>query len=141
MGYNPLYLTGTATERNDVKPVHIPASKAEDQKIAGQWGSLAWVASRTLSGSSVAVARLNLTAGRSAYGQSGKRHRHPNADEVIFVLKGRVGVRVGEDMTVLQPGDALTIPANAPHRIENIGGEDAEMTLSYSSGDREYVAE
>jgi mannose-6-phosphate isomerase-like protein (cupin superfamily) len=49
-------------------------------------------------------------------------------------------VRVGEETTRLQPGDALTVPANLIHRIENAGSQDAEMTLSYSSGDREYVA-
>jgi quercetin dioxygenase-like cupin family protein len=124
-----------------MKAVLIPASEAEKHKTSGQWGSLVWMANHTLSGSSVAVARLILTAGQSTYGQSGRSHRHPNADEVIFVFKGKVGVRVGVETTLLQPGDALTVPANAPHRIENVGSEDAEMTLSYSSGDREYVAE
>jgi len=52
-----------------------------------------------------------------------------------------VGVLVGEETTLLQSGDALTVPANLAHRIENVGSEDSEMMLSYSSGDREYVAE
>jgi quercetin dioxygenase-like cupin family protein len=124
-----------------MKVVLIPASEAEKRKSAGQWGSLVWVANQTLSGSSVAVARLILTARQSTYGQFTKTHRHPNADEVIFVFKGKVGVCVGDEMTVLESGDALTVLANVPHRIENVGNEDAEMTLSYSSGAREYVAE
>ncbi len=124
-----------------MKAVHIPVSQAEKHKTAGQWGSLVWMANQSLSGSSVAVARLILTAGQTTYGQSSKSHRHPNADEVIFVFKGKVGVRVGEEAILLQPGDALTVPANTPHRIENVGAEDAEMTLSYSSGEREYVAD
>ena len=124
-----------------MKAVHIPASEAEKEKIAGQWGSLVWMANQLLSGSSVAVARLILTAGQSTYGQSGKKHRHPNADEVIYLFRGKVDVLVGEETTLLQPGDAFTVPANLAHRIENVGSEDAEMTLSYSSGDREYVAE
>ncbi len=122
-----------------MKAVHIPASQAEKHKTSGQWGSLVWMANQSLSGSSVAVARLILTAGQSAYGQSGKKHRHPNADEVIYVFKGKIQVQVGEEAAKLQSGDALTVPANTPHRIENVGAEDAEMTLSYSSGDREYV--
>jgi quercetin dioxygenase-like cupin family protein len=128
-------------ENEPMKAVHIPARESEKRRTAGQWGSLVWVADQTLSGSSVAVARLILTAGKSTTGQSGKTHRHPNADEVIFVFKGKVEVRVGEETLLLQPGDALTVPANTPHRIENAGSEDAEMTLSYSSGDRMYVAE
>ena len=119
-----------------MKAVHISVSEAEKEKTAGQWGSLVWMANRVLSGSSVAVARLILTAGQSTYGQSDKKHRHPNADEVIYLFRGKV-----EETTLLQPGDAFTVPANLVHRIENVGSGDAEMTLSYSSGDREYVAE
>jgi len=124
-----------------MKAAHIPASEAEKEKTAGQWGSLVWMANQVLSGSSVAVARLILTAGQSTYGQSGKKHRHPNADEVIYLLRGKVDVLVGDETTLLQPGDALTVPANLTHRIQNVGSEDAEMVLSYSSGNRDYVAE
>ena len=119
-----------------MKIVHIPGSKAEKEKTAGQWGSLRWMANQPLSGSLVAVARLLLTDG-----QSGERHSHPNADEVIYLFRGKIRVHTGEEATLLQPGDAVTIPARWVHRIENVGSEDAEMTLSYSSGDREYVAE
>jgi quercetin dioxygenase-like cupin family protein len=124
-----------------MKAVHIPGSVAENDKIEGPWGSLVWMANQHLSGSSVAVARMILTAGQSTYGQSGKKHRHPNADEVIYLFNGKVNVVVGEKSTLLQPGDAITVPANLAHRIENVGSEDAEMVLSYSSGNREYVAE
>ena len=124
-----------------MEAIHIPASEAEKHKIAGQWGSLVWMANQALSGSSVAVARLILTGGQSSSPQSGSRHRHANADEVIYVYKGSVAVLAGEKTTLLQPGDALTIPANVPHSIQNAGSADAEMTLSYSSGDREYAAE
>jgi quercetin dioxygenase-like cupin family protein len=118
-----------------MKAVHILGTEAEKEKTSGQWGSLVWMANQHLSGSSVAVARLTLTTG-----QSGNSHIHPNADEVIYLFRGTVDVRVGEETTRLQPGDALTVPANLIHRIENAGSQDAEMTLSYSSGNREYVA-
>jgi quercetin dioxygenase-like cupin family protein len=124
-----------------MKAVHIPASEAEKEKTAGEWGSLVWMANQLLSGSSVAVARLILSTGQSTYGQAGKKHRHPNADEVIYLFRGKVDVLVGEETTLLQPGDALTVPANLAHRIQNVGSEDAEMVLSYSSGNRDYVAE
>lgn len=124
-----------------MKAVHVPASEAAKHKAAGPWGSLVWMANQVLSGSSVTVARLILTAGQSTYGQADEKHRHPNADEVIYLFRGQVDVLVGEERTLLRPGDALTVPANLVHRIENVGSEDAEMTLSYSSGNREYVAE
>jgi quercetin dioxygenase-like cupin family protein len=74
-------------------------------------------------------------------GRSGGRHRHPNADEVICLFRGTLRVHVPGEAILLQPGDGLTVLAGLPHQIENVGGEDAEMSLSYSSGDRRYVAE
>lgn len=42
---------------------------------------------------------------------------------------------------MLQQGDGLTILGGLTHQIENVGDEDADMVLVYSSGDRKYVAE
>ena len=119
-----------------MKTVHIPGSRAEKEETAGSWGSLRWMANQPLSKSSVSVARLII-----AKGQSGELHKHANADEVIYLFRGKVRVAGDEEATILDAGDALTIPAGMAHRIENIGNEDSEMTLSYSSGRREYEAE
>lgn len=116
-----------------MKTVRISASTAEKAESAGPWGSLRWMAGETLSQSSVAVARLTIRKG-----QSGEQHRHSNADEVIYLIRGKIRVHGDEQATTLEPGDALTIPAGLAHRIENTGDEDSEMTLSYSSGRREY---
>ena len=119
-----------------MKTVYIPASRAEKDQTTGPWGSLRWMANQPLTKSSVSVARLII-----AKGHSGEQHRHSNADEVIYLFRGRIRVHGEEGATILDPGDALTIPAGMAHRIENIGSEDTEMTLSYSSGRREYEAE
>lgn len=42
---------------------------------------------------------------------------------------------------MLQQGDGLSILGGLTHQIENVGDEDADMVLVYSSGDRKYVAE
>jgi mannose-6-phosphate isomerase-like protein (cupin superfamily) len=73
-------------------------------------------------------------------GQSGGRHRHPNADEVICLFRG-IRAHTPTEAILLQPGDGLTVLASLTHQIENVGSEDADMSLSYSSGDRRYVAE
>jgi mannose-6-phosphate isomerase-like protein (cupin superfamily) len=109
---------------------------SEKHKTEEDWGSLAWMANQTLSGSSVTVGRLVLRPGFSD-----SPHSHSNADEVIYVFKGRVRVQMGGTEVDLQAGDALTIPLKLVHRIKNTGNKEAEMTLSYSSGIRKYTAE
>ncbi len=114
----------------------VIARDSEKNKTQESWGSLTWMANQSLSGSSVTVGRLILYPGLSD-----SLHSHPNADEVIFLLKGRVSVQMGGAEFDLRPGDALTIPLKLVHRITNIGDHEAEMTLSYSSGIRKYTAE
>jgi len=97
---------------------------------------MTWMASQVLSGSSVTVGRLILRPGFSNY-----PHSHSNADEVIYVSKGSVRVRMAGAEIDLHTGDALTIPLKVAHQIKNNGKEEAEMTLSYSSGVRKYTAE
>lgn len=118
-----------------VKIVHIDASIAAKDETAGPWGLIRWMANESLSSSSVAVARLIIRKGHS-----GEPHVHSNADEVIYLIRGKIRVDAEGEEATLQQGDALTIPAGLVHRIENIGNEDSEMTLSYSSGRREYEA-
>ena len=74
-------------------------------------------------------------------GRSGEAHRHPNADEVIYLVKGRVEVRAGAETFPLDATYALAIPGGLSHEIHNPGSEDAELIICYSTGDREYTPE
>ena len=114
----------------------VIARESEKNKTNEIWGSLSWMANQSLSGSSVTVGRLILHPGLSD-----SPHSHSNADEVIFLLRGSVCVERGGREVLLLPGDALTIPLKVVHRIRNNGSQEAEMTLSYSSGIRKYTAE
>jgi len=117
------------------KAIRVAAS-AERMALPEEQGSQAWLANESLTGASLSVIRLTLRPG-----QSGGTHRHPNADEVICLFQGTVRVHTPAEAILLQPGDGLTVPAGLTHQIENVGNEEAEMSLSYSSGDRRYVAE
>jgi mannose-6-phosphate isomerase-like protein (cupin superfamily) len=114
----------------------VLARDAEKNKTKETWGSMAWMANQTLSGSSVTVGHLILFPGLSD-----SPHSHSNADEVIFLLRGRVSVQMEGKEVNLLPGDALTIPRGLIHRVKNTGDQEAEMTLSYSSGIRKFTAE
>ena len=119
-----------------MKAIRVAASSAERLAMPEDRGSEVWLANASLTGASLSVIRLLLRPG-----QSGGRHRHTNADEVICLFRGTVRVHTPTEAILLQPGDGLTVLAGLTHQIENVGSEDAEMSLSYSSGDRRYVAE
>lgn len=119
-----------------MKTIRVAASDAPPVEAAGEWGSAVWLANKALTGSSISVLRMLL---RSRH--SGRKHRHANADEVVFLMRGQVRVHAGDETQELQPGDSLSIPAGIVHQIENAGSDNAEMTISYSSGEREYARE
>ena len=53
---------------------------------------------------------------------------HTNTVEhVQYVLRGRARVRIGEQDYEVKTGDAVFIPALAPHSYETIGGEAFEF--------------
>ncbi len=112
------------------------AHDSERNKTIEPWESITWMANQPLSGSSVAVSRLILYPGFT-----NSLHSHSNADEVIFLLRGKVRVKLGRAELELKAGDALTIPLKVAHQIKNTGDGEAEMTLSYSSGVRKYMSE
>jgi quercetin dioxygenase-like cupin family protein len=119
-----------------MKTIRVAAADAPTAGAVGEWGSSVWLANKTLTGSSISVLRLLLHPQHS-----GRKHRHPNADEVICLLRGHVRVHAGDETQVLHPGDSLSIPPGLVHQIENVGSDNAEMTISYSTGEREYAAE
>lgn len=51
---------------------------------------------------------------------------HPG-EECAFLLKGKVGVKVGTEEFVLNEGDTLYFDSTSPHRIVNLGDVPAEI--------------
>jgi len=121
---------------NTAKTIRVAASDAPAVEAAGEWGSAVSLANKALSGSSISVIRMLLHPRHS-----GRKHRHANADEVICLTRGQVRVQAGDETQALQPGDSLSIPAGLVHQIENVGSDNAEMMIAYSTGEREYAAE
>jgi len=52
---------------------------------------------------------------------------HEGADEVAYVVRGRVVVQVGDVTKELKAGDAILIPEGVPHQAINVGEEQALM--------------
>jgi mannose-6-phosphate isomerase-like protein (cupin superfamily) len=54
-------------------------------------------------------------------------HRHTREDEYSFVLEGRVGAMLGEEVLVGGPGDLIFKPRNQWHTFWNAGDEPARL--------------
>jgi len=54
-------------------------------------------------------------------------HRHTHEDEYSFVLEGRVGALLGDDVVYGEPGDLIFKPRGQWHTFWNAGGEPARI--------------
>ncbi len=60
-------------------------------------------------------------------------HRHPWA-EAYYVLEGRLDVQVGARRLPLGPGGSVTVPPNALHTMEAVGGPARFLAMSMTPG-------
>src|SRR5689334_10794390 len=54
-------------------------------------------------------------------GQAHPFHFHPNLEEILYVLSGSAEQWVEKEKRVMQPGDALFLPAGVVHGTYNCG--------------------
>src|ERR1700682_1434179 len=54
-------------------------------------------------------------------------HRHTREDEYSYILEGRVGALLGDDVLVGSPGDLIFKPRNQWHTFWNAGDEPARI--------------
>jgi mannose-6-phosphate isomerase-like protein (cupin superfamily) len=57
---------------------------------------------------------------------------HPESDQVFILLEGTVRAEVWNESATLRDGDALVVPAGAPHRFLNIGTTSARTFSVYT---------
>jgi mannose-6-phosphate isomerase-like protein (cupin superfamily) len=61
-------------------------------------------------------------------------HRHANEDEYSYVLEGRVGIQLGDDVLEAGPGDLVLKPRGQWHAFWNPGDEPARLLEIISPG-------
>jgi len=54
-------------------------------------------------------------------------HTHRNEDEYSFVLEGRFGLQLGNEVLEAGPGDLVVKPRGVPHTFWNAGDEPARL--------------
>lgn len=60
-------------------------------------------------------------------GDQAPRHRHHHSDEGFVVLRGRLEVLMGDERSILQPGEHVTIPAGTVHTFATVDPEGADV--------------
>src|SRR6266568_5769279 len=63
----------------------------------------------------------------SAHALAAPLHRHTREDEYSYVLEGRVGALLGDDVVIGNPGDLIFKPRNQWHTFWNAGEEPARI--------------
>lgn len=61
----------------------------------------------------------------SAHALAAPLHRHQREDEYSYVVRGRMGALLGEEVVFAQPGDLVFKPRNQWHTFWNAGDEPA----------------
>jgi quercetin dioxygenase-like cupin family protein len=100
------------------------------------WGKLMWAISGALGNSE------QLTVGWCllAPGQANPRHYHPNCDEVLVVVEGRIVHSWNSKEIEMSEGDLISLPQGVIHNARNIDDRHARLLICFSSADRQTVS-
>ena len=121
-----------------VDPV-VPAASvtrhADDKVVGNAWGELRWYTSAEMGNS------RTMTTGVAVLkpGRSNPRHFHPNCDEILHVISGRIVHTMNEVSVEMNAGDTVSIPQGVLHNATNVGTEDAVLAISFSTAYRQAV--
>jgi quercetin dioxygenase-like cupin family protein len=63
-------------------------------------------------------------------------HIHPTIDETITILEGRLGVSLGGERFVAEPGRTLHVPRGTAHDWWNAGDEEVHILMEITPGAR-----
>ncbi len=87
------------------------------------WGQLAWLSHPPGTGAQhLTVIHVTLAPGKGH-----NFHKHPDQEEVIFVVSGEVEQWVDREKRILGPGDSAFLPADMVHASFNVGDSDAKI--------------
>mgnify|MGYP001161402645 CR=1 FL=1 len=103
------------------------------------WGEIAW-ASRPQNTDSAQLAVLDVTI---THGMGHDFHRHPDQEEMIYVLEGEIEQWIEKEKRILKPGDAVFIKKGIVHASFQRGANPAHLLaiLGPAVGDGGYAME
>jgi quercetin dioxygenase-like cupin family protein len=96
---------------------------SEDLPTPMPFGTLRFLSSPLL----VDARQLTVIDGVFAVGQGHSFHRHPDQEEVVFILEGTVEQWIEDEKRNLNAGDAAFIPQGSVHATFNVGVSTARL--------------
>lgn len=103
-----------------------------ERVVDAGWGTLRWLVTADLApGAEQTVGVVTIPAGNQ-----NPLHRHPNCEEVLYVVSGTCRHRLGEREFDLAPGQAVRIPRGEAHRARATGTRPLVAVISFSAPDR-----
>jgi quercetin dioxygenase-like cupin family protein len=87
-----------------------------------------WLVTKETVGSTGTVFGVTIFPPRAKH----ELHRHPNAEEVEYIISGHGIAYIDEDAVELVRGEALFVPRNSFHGFENASDEEVVMAWCYS---------
>jgi quercetin dioxygenase-like cupin family protein len=114
--------------------------KAADEIVRDEhdWGTFAAVSSPADGAERIMTVEATFLPGKGhAF------HRHPNQEEVIYVLAGELEQWVEDERRTLRAGDAVIVPAAVVHASYNVSDKSARIiaVLSPCVGEAGYEVE
>ncbi|WP_119389213.1 cupin domain-containing protein [Taklimakanibacter lacteus] len=104
----------------------MPGKFVMAREVAAQtedWGTLRWLSHPPSTGAGqLTVIDVGLEPGKGH-----DFHKHPDQEEVILVVSGKVEQWVDRDKRLLGPGDSAFIPADVVHASFNVADTPARI--------------
>ena len=100
------------------------------------WGKLRWMSHPPSTG----AGQLTVIEVSILPGHGHNFHKHPEQEEVIYVVSGEVEQWLGTEQRILRASDSVFIPADMVHASFNTGTEEAKLLaiLGPCVGDQGY---
>jgi len=106
--------------------------KAKDVAAYSPANHTGTVNRRIISPQTVGSKSLEVLLGVVTTGNGGALHKHPDIEQVNYILEGRARVEVGGQVEELGPGDTCFFPAGEPHAFTVISEEPVKVLVIYS---------
>ena len=99
----------------------ISSKEVEREEL--EWGALAWFSSPA------ATAAKDLVVIEVTFNPGGGHnfHKHPNQEELLYVIDGEVEQWIDQEKQMLRPGDSAFIGANVVHASFNVSDRNAKL--------------
>ena len=99
----------------------ILASDANSTAL--DWGRIAWLSSPSITG----ARQLAIVEASFKPGKSHSFHKHPNQEEMLYVVAGQIEQWIDREKRVLGPGDSAFVPPGVVHASFNVGRSEARL--------------